>query len=259
MVLDTILSWYAADPNSPRLIRILDIVQDIKGLLHVLMAPQPAFVLDLAILASHRGFLNLEKWLLSQMTERGQVMIGPSLTAAEAILSNQPAGGGNPAFNQSALTILNVLHVSADKADDASRTKIARLLETYAPKTMNIDRANDAPKGHDKIAGGLMPTMATPADTPDGGPSLTDGPPTDAQRGTWSSQYSGNFQASYGIQPTPAAPPSSTVPADYAQSPLVNAAGGVAVNPMDAADDGSGEGDYSNRLFSKTIDDEANS
>jgi hypothetical protein len=260
VVLSTILSWYSADPNSPRLVRILDVVQDIKGLLHVLKAPQPAFVLDLAILASHRGFLNLEKWLVSQMNDRGDVMIGPSVIAAEAILSNQPAGGASNAFHQSAHTILEVLHSNADKGDDMARAKVARLLEVYAPKKKQVGEPEGGTKDAFTTRG--MPTAATPADTPDGGVSLTGLAPAKATGGTWPGQYPGEFQAGYSVQTAPpAAVIGAGVPVDFAtaSSALQTPGGGLAVNPMDTVEDGSADGDYSNRLFSKPIDDEANS
>jgi len=47
----------------------LEIVQDLKALL-ILLAAQPIpFILDLACLASRRGYLKLDKWLSDKLRE----------------------------------------------------------------------------------------------------------------------------------------------------------------------------------------------
>ena len=64
-----ILAYYASDPSS--LSRILDLAQDLKVLGQVLEAESFNFSIDLAALASRREYLNLEKWLIDHIREKG--------------------------------------------------------------------------------------------------------------------------------------------------------------------------------------------
>ena len=64
--------WYGkasqeGDSEHNRLSRILDVAQDLKALSVLLQTNLFPFVIDLAVLASRREYLNLEKWLTDQL------------------------------------------------------------------------------------------------------------------------------------------------------------------------------------------------
>ena len=67
--------WYLksgqeGDNEHSRLSRILDVAQDLKALSLMLNGQPFPFVIDLAILASRREYLNLEKWLTDKVRFR---------------------------------------------------------------------------------------------------------------------------------------------------------------------------------------------
>jgi CCR4-NOT transcription complex subunit 1 len=64
-----LLALYTSDPSS--LSRILDLSQDLKILDQVLETESFNFSIDLAALASRREYLNLEKWLIDHIREKG--------------------------------------------------------------------------------------------------------------------------------------------------------------------------------------------
>ncbi|KAJ3031110.1 UNVERIFIED_CONTAM: hypothetical protein HDU68_006489 [Siphonaria sp. JEL0065] len=61
LVLAGLAHIYSKDPS--QIGRILDIVQEIKALSQILDTKHSYFTLDLAVLASRRNYMNLEKWL----------------------------------------------------------------------------------------------------------------------------------------------------------------------------------------------------
>jgi len=75
VVVHAMAEWYAkaaseGDTEHNRLSRILDVAQDLKALNILLTAKAAPFVIDLAVMASRREYLNLEKWLTDQMREQ---------------------------------------------------------------------------------------------------------------------------------------------------------------------------------------------
>ena len=81
IVIHSMAEWYSkaipeGDSEHARLSRILDIAQDLKALSVLLTAKAVFhFVIDLAVLASRREYLNLEKWLTDQMREHGEAFV----------------------------------------------------------------------------------------------------------------------------------------------------------------------------------------
>jgi hypothetical protein len=71
-LLTSLADWYNRtndNEQQQRLGRVLEIVQDLKAL-PILLAAQPiTFILDLACLASKRGYLKLDKWLSDKLRE----------------------------------------------------------------------------------------------------------------------------------------------------------------------------------------------
>lgn len=68
--------WYLrGESDQSRLSRILDLAQDLKALSLLLNAQSFAFVIDLACLASRRGYLKLEKWLTDKIRDHDEPFI----------------------------------------------------------------------------------------------------------------------------------------------------------------------------------------
>ena len=71
-LLTALADWYNRsldNEQQQRLSRVLEIVQDLKAL-PILLAAQPmTFILDLACLASRRGYLKLDKWLSDKLRD----------------------------------------------------------------------------------------------------------------------------------------------------------------------------------------------
>ncbi len=71
-LLTSLADWYnRANDNEQqqRLSRVLEVVQDLKTLPTLLGAQPMTFILDLACLASRRGYLKLDKWLSDKLRE----------------------------------------------------------------------------------------------------------------------------------------------------------------------------------------------
>ena len=76
--------WYLkagqeCDNEHSRLSRILDVAQDLKALSMMLNGQPFPFVIDLAILASRREYLNLEKWLADKIREHGEIFVAATV------------------------------------------------------------------------------------------------------------------------------------------------------------------------------------
>jgi CCR4-NOT transcription complex subunit 1 len=81
--------WYLrGDSDQTRLTRILDVAQDLKGLSLLLAEQTYPFVIDLACLASRRGFLKLDKWLTDKMQQQGE----PFISACVKFLQRRSIG-----------------------------------------------------------------------------------------------------------------------------------------------------------------------
>ena len=111
IVIHAMTEWYSkAIPGDgsehARLSRILDIAQDLKALSVMLSAKAVPFVIDLAVLASRREYLNLDKWLTDQMREHGE----PFVKAVVQYLQRKlPAimGGPNGPLKEEHLSMAN--------------------------------------------------------------------------------------------------------------------------------------------------------
>jgi CCR4-NOT transcription complex subunit 1 len=71
-LLTSLADWYNRSNDNEqqqRLSRVLEIVQDLKALPILLQAQPITFILDLACLASRRGYLKLDKWLSDRLRE----------------------------------------------------------------------------------------------------------------------------------------------------------------------------------------------
>lgn len=138
MVAHAMAQWHRqADGDQTRLSRILDVVQDLKGLSLLLSGQSLPFVIDLACLASRREYLKLDKWMSDKIQEHGEPFItavvkflqrrvpqlssGP-LKEAESVSSPLPAA--------LVASILNVLHarVTAPSAGRLSAEMVDSVL-----------------------------------------------------------------------------------------------------------------------------------
>ncbi len=80
IVMHSMGEWYSKaanemDSEHNRLSRILDLAQDLKALSYLLQAKPVPFVIDLAVMAARREYLNLDKWLGDQMKEHGESFV----------------------------------------------------------------------------------------------------------------------------------------------------------------------------------------
>jgi len=77
LIMRAMAEWYGkglqeGDTEHARLSRVLDVAQELKALSMLLTSGYFPFVIDLAVLASRREYLNLDKWLADQMQEHGE-------------------------------------------------------------------------------------------------------------------------------------------------------------------------------------------
>lgn len=86
--------------DSSCLSRLLDVAQELKILNVILDAKPYAFTIDLACLASRRQNLNLEKWFLESLKEKGELFLRSSIEfladKASILASRSRQGSGNP-------------------------------------------------------------------------------------------------------------------------------------------------------------------
>ncbi|XP_065187096.1 CCR4-NOT transcription complex subunit 1-like isoform X2 [Sycon ciliatum] len=79
LMMQSMAEWYQGGDkfDQMRLSRILDVAQELKGLLMLVNSndmPMP-FVVDLAALASRRGYLKLDKWLHDRMRDQQEMFV----------------------------------------------------------------------------------------------------------------------------------------------------------------------------------------
>jgi CCR4-NOT transcription complex subunit 1 len=65
--------------NTQDCLRILDVAQDLKALSMTLNGRPFPFLINLAILASRREYLNLEKWLGEKIRELGVIFVAATV------------------------------------------------------------------------------------------------------------------------------------------------------------------------------------
>ncbi|ESO94093.1 hypothetical protein LOTGIDRAFT_239532 [Lottia gigantea] len=77
LIMHSMAEWYMRGDqhDQMRLSRILDVAQDLKALSMLLNATPFAFVIDLACLASRRGYLKLDKWLSDKISEHKEPFV----------------------------------------------------------------------------------------------------------------------------------------------------------------------------------------
>ena len=61
--------------DQTRLSRILDVAQDLKTLSQLLHSPNFLFVIELAVLASRREYLKLDKWLTDKLSQHREPFV----------------------------------------------------------------------------------------------------------------------------------------------------------------------------------------
>ncbi|XXQ38247.1 CCR4-Not complex component Not1 C-terminal domain-containing protein [Plasmodiophora brassicae] len=133
-----IVSWMVRVYLDDRsfLTRILDIAQDLKDALTVILEAQPfQFAIDLAILASRRDFLNLDKWLQLRLVEHGNSFATACLDyVASAITSHSHSPV--PMTVELATSFISGLRANASilSSENAARyAELAQLLAQSAP------------------------------------------------------------------------------------------------------------------------------
>lgn len=122
IIMHAMAEWYLrGDNDQTRLSRILDVAQDLKALSLLLNAQSFPFVIDLACLASRRGYLKLDKWLSDKSREHGEPFVSacvkflqrrcPQITGAAIKEENIPKSVQLP--QETLATMLVVLQACA--------------------------------------------------------------------------------------------------------------------------------------------------
>ncbi|CAF0989426.1 unnamed protein product [Adineta ricciae] len=111
-LLTSLADWYNRSTDNEqqqRLGRVLEIVQDLKAL-PILLAAQPiTFILDLACLASKRGYLKLDKWLTDKLRDHQELFIQTTvqyLRKKAPQLSSKDESNYKPIVNIEIISIL---------------------------------------------------------------------------------------------------------------------------------------------------------
>jgi hypothetical protein len=225
IVIHSMAEWYSkalpeGDNEHARLSRILDIAQDLKALSVLLTAKAVFhFVIDLAVLASRREYLNLEKWLTDQMREHGEGFVKAAIQYLQRKLPAIMGGPQGPLMEdhltkasfhpESLTTILICLKQVA-----AMLPIMAEMKETILTMVQNSQPVLNRPP--------IQPPQGTSLRGPPGGMQLTGvGPPP----GT-------------GLPPPPPGvlrPPGGTGPGGRGMDPIMAAAAGLPPGSAGAA------------------------
>ena len=69
MMVQSLASWcYQTDPpDLTRMARVLEVAKDLKVIMVMVNTDQFPFVIELAMFAAKRDFLNLDKWITDKM------------------------------------------------------------------------------------------------------------------------------------------------------------------------------------------------
>eukprot|EP01116_Phalansterium_solitarium_P014539 TRINITY_DN3224_c0_g1_i5.p1 TRINITY_DN3224_c0_g1~~TRINITY_DN3224_c0_g1_i5.p1 ORF type:complete len:1462 (-),score=389.12 TRINITY_DN3224_c0_g1_i5:3053-7438(-) len=138
MLMRSMVELYEKDPVS--LSRLLEIAtQDLKALTPVLDARPFSFVIDLAMLASRREFLNLGKWLQSKLAEHGIAFA----KACVASIKDKAAKTPRDQPNQRMWDTLTITYSIVASNTSGLSSELLEELKQLAPKF---------PAGHDLLA-----------------------------------------------------------------------------------------------------------
>ncbi|GAM20783.1 hypothetical protein SAMD00019534_039580, partial [Acytostelium subglobosum LB1] len=141
---------YLKDPSY--LSRFLDVSQELKILTQMLTFKQYPFVIELAVLASQREFLFLERWLQERMKDDIQFVRQCVLYLAERI-------NGDSTHISISPTILMSLYKTLLERIDTFPTDIANDIRAISPRFSEMDLAASHPNP--------MPNMAATAAAPE--------------------------------------------------------------------------------------------
>ena len=144
--------------DSTCLSRLLDVSQDLKILTVVLEAKPYNFSLDMAALASRRQHLNLEKWLLDSIKEKGSIFFKASIEfVLEKIrLQSQKSDRNNTSnFIPVSSEVLVVFGKVFQASSSQSNTECQELLRIFYQSMSSENSANSVSSPNDNSGGSI--------------------------------------------------------------------------------------------------------
>ncbi|CAF0747026.1 unnamed protein product, partial [Didymodactylos carnosus] len=195
-LLTSMADWYNRSSESDqqqRLSRVLEVVQDLKTLPTLLNAQPMPFIIDLACLASRRGYLKLDKWLSDKLRDHQEMFVQntiqflrkkvPQLSATNLKETNNgEITNGIPIFkplinHDTIMIILTVLHattssVSADLAQEihtmlnnaslitAEQHRLAQSTNNPTPAPLQTGTSSSALTQQTQPSSGMMPAIS---------------------------------------------------------------------------------------------------
>jgi CCR4-NOT transcription complex subunit 1 len=162
VVMHGMVAWFKADPSNQRLTRIFDVAQDIKAISTLLDTGDAPFVLELAVMASYRGFLNLEKWLSDQLKKQPRAYAEACLRFLERRFQSNGNGDTLPPLQPPMfLTMVTCLEAVQPQVPPNLAASIGVLRSDWVPKLgPALVASNPGP--------GPPPVMALDGDLPPG-------------------------------------------------------------------------------------------
>eukprot|EP00045_Choanoeca_perplexa_P018000 m.274387 g.274387 ORF g.274387 m.274387 type:complete len:2194 (-) comp17686_c0_seq4:641-7222(-) len=147
VVMHGMVAWFKDDSSNKRLTRIFDVAQDIKAISTLLDAGDATFVLELAVLASYRGFLNLEKWLSDQLKKQPRAYAEACIRFLERRFQSQSNGESLPPLQPPMfMTMVNCLEAVQSQVPPNVATSIGVLRTDWMPKLVpNLPPNSGAP------------------------------------------------------------------------------------------------------------------
>ena len=135
VVMHGMVAWFKADPSNLRLTRVFDVAQDIKAISTLLEAGDAAFVLELAVMASHRGFLNVEKWLSDQLNKQPRPYAEACLRFLERRFQSNSSGDALPPLQPTMfITMMTCLEAIQTQVPPNLAASIGVLRSDLVPK-----------------------------------------------------------------------------------------------------------------------------
>ncbi|CAF0872020.1 unnamed protein product, partial [Didymodactylos carnosus] len=162
-LLTSMADWYNRSSESDqqqRLSRVLEVVQDLKTLPVLLNAQPMPFIIDLACLASRRGYLKLDKWLSDKLRDHQETFVQntiqflrkkvPQLSAMNLRETNNgEITNGMPSFKplinyDTIMIILTVLHAATSSVNADLAQEIVTMLNNASSITAEQYRLTQA-------------------------------------------------------------------------------------------------------------------
>uniref|UniRef100_UPI00358E5F7C CCR4-NOT transcription complex subunit 1-like isoform X3 n=1 Tax=Myxine glutinosa TaxID=7769 RepID=UPI00358E5F7C len=154
LVMHAMAEWYmrVEQYDQTRLSRILDVAQDLKALSMLLNATPFAFVIDLAVLASRREYLKLDKWLTDKIREHGEPFIQACVSFLKrrcpTIMGGLPPEKEQPKSAQLPPETLSAMLLCLQACAGSVMQELSETILTMAANCSNVmNKARQPPPG----------------------------------------------------------------------------------------------------------------